>query len=152
LEEAYSVSSVKTLLENYVYIRSFITGVAPKTQTDASSVRRPRIVDERRQPLGQKPSDTSPWPFMEGKRASQSRDGKRRGRQIEDMHVSVLDLESGLNRLDEDDRTIVFAHYAAGYTFEELAAMYGLASRGSMNSRVNRIVRRLTDIMNGAAA
>ena len=86
---------------------------------------------------------------MEGKRASQTRDGKKRGRQIEDMHVSVLDLEAGLNRLSEDDRTIVVAYYVAGYTFDELATMYGLASRGSMNSRVNRIVSRLTRVMNG---
>src|SRR5690606_22927044 len=122
------------------------TGIAPTIKADTEPTTKP-VVNEADVPLGYDPSQS--WPFREKKRASRVRDGKRRGREIEELHVSVLDVEEGLRRMPVSDYLILKWYFIEGYTIDEVATKVGIASRGSMLNRINRIVGRLTDVMNG---
>lgn len=98
-------------------------------------------------PLGA--SSATPWPFMSRPRAQQITDGKKRARMMEDLHVATLDLEHALNKLSDDDYRLIADYYLFGNgTLEQLATERGLASKGRLHERIQRIVARITRIMN----
>jgi hypothetical protein len=82
--------------------------------------------------------------------ASTVQDGKKRARMMEDLHCASLDLEDALNQLSDEDYKLVADYYIFGNgTIEELAAARGLASKGRLQERIQRIVRRIVRYMNG---
>ena len=98
-------------------------------------------------PLGASPA--TPWPFMAKPRAQQLVDGKKRARMMEDLHCAALDLEAALQDLSDADFALIADYYIIGNgTIEELAHARGLSSKGRLQERIQRIVRRLVRTMN----
>jgi hypothetical protein len=89
-------------------------------------------------------------PRREGTRHTRGpTDGKAKSRQIEELHVSTIDIVDGLARLSEDDRRlIVDYHIKQTKTLDDLVKEFKTQSRGSMQQRVYRSVARLTRTMN----
>jgi hypothetical protein len=140
----YSQKVVIRLLDNYVKIRSTMIDRMPEP-------RKPIYLKDRytyqEKPLGA--SAATPWPFMTRPRAQQITDGKKRARMMEDLHVATLDLECALNRLSDDDYHLIADYYLFGNgTLDELATARGLASKGRLHERIQRIVQRLVRSMN----
>lgn len=137
---------VKKLLRSYLDIRYTLEGKSPELpDTYAVPVR--FNYDKSRMPFGMTPS-SQPWPFMEQRGATAKSDGKRQARMMEELHVSCLDIEKALRQLDDDELEIVYKHLIfQTHTLDDLIEERGLTSRGSMQSRVQRIVRRITKLI-----
>jgi hypothetical protein len=100
-----------------------------------------------RVPFGMTPS-SQPWPFMEQKHAVHRTDGKANARMMEELHVAVLDIEQALKHLSDDDLRLTYQYLIfQTHTLDELIAERGLTSRGSMQLRIQRIIRRVTKLM-----
>lgn len=156
--ETYTPALVERLLRNYIDIRASFEGRSQRIHDSSLAIKRPTAYAE--QPLG---SGGRPFPFMERHHASTPMDGKKRARSMEDLHCSVIDIEEGLAKLHEiavcgptenrrlqaqEDYFFIVVYYILHlYTLDELMALRGVTSRGSMQKRVFRAVQRLTKIM-----
>lgn len=141
----YTQASVVKLLKNYLDIRIAITDRMPTPCTPLYTNTSPHLFRER--PMGS--SVSQPWPFMSKPRAASYVDGKKRARMMEDLHVAALDIEKALNRLSDEDYYLIADYFIFGNgTIEELAAARGLASKGRLQERIQRIVRRLVRYLN----
>lgn len=150
MDKVYSVGVVERLLRDYCYVRSGMLGSLPRTSPPTVYVDTPHEEDEREMPFGYANGDFVPYRDM--KRASQTRDGVQKAREMQDTHCAILDLEAGVRHLSHDDYRLIRQHYIEGYEFAELASMYGLPSEGAVERKLQAIMRHLTDVMNGEAA
>lgn len=145
-ELAYTPRLVEKLLKNYLDIRYTLEGKSPDLpDTYAVNVKQ----TYQRVPFGMQPSE-APWPFMEKLHATSPRDGKKQAREMLELHMSCLDIERALKLLDDDDLKLIYQYFIfQTHTLDELVAERGLTSRGSMQSRTQRVLKKLTRIMNG---
>lgn len=74
-------------------------------------------------------------------------DGKARARQIEELHVSILDLEGAFPRLSTDDQELLVKYYIHGETLDELCKERHVTSRGSMQRRIQRALQRYVYVL-----
>lgn len=141
---SYSQKIVIRLLDNYLKIRASMIDRMPQPSKPIYST--PKYSYDQK-PLGA--SALTPWPFMTKPRAQQIVDGKKRARMMEDLHCAALDLECALNQLSDEDYYLIADYYLFGNgTIEELAHARGLASKGRLQERIQRIVARLVKLMN----
>lgn len=141
----YSVHVVARLLENYVQIKTTLNDRMPTPS--APLYKTTGTLSYQEKPLGA--GKTTPWPFMTRPRAQQVPDGKKRARMSEDLHAAVLDLECAFQHLGTTDQQLLLQYYViGGITLDELAAHLGLRSRGRLYERLQRIIGKLTRIMN----
>jgi hypothetical protein len=97
----------------------------------------------REVPLGMT-RNGSPWPFLEPRGARSPRDGKRKAKQILEIHVSMLDLENGLRALTDEDLALIYRYLLfQTHTLEQLCAEWGTKDVPSMYHRIMRAVDRL---------
>jgi len=142
----YTPRFVEKILKNLMDIRYTLTGKSFELP-DTYAVSVQRHYQEGRVPFGMTPS-SQPWPFMEHKRATTKTDGKANARLMEELHVAALDIEDAVSKLTEDDQKIVFMYYIyQTHTLDELAVSLGLRSRGSTQQRVQRIVNKITRLV-----
>lgn len=95
-------------------------------------------------PLGLTTNDPRPWPFHEIHHAKPPRDGKARAKSIQEIHVSMIDIEVALRALTDDDLELIYKYFLLqSHTLEELCAERKNYSRGSMLLRCRRAVGRL---------
>jgi hypothetical protein len=145
-EVTYTPRLVERLLKSYLDIRYTLEGKSPELP-DTYAVVHKRTAPPERTPFGMTASATA-WPFMEKRPALHRTDGKKQARTMEELHVACLDIENALQYLSNDDLTIVYQYLIfQTHTLDELVAERGLVSRGSMQSRVKRIVKRVTKLM-----
>src|SRR5690606_22938092 len=142
----YSLGVVARLLTDYCVLRSGMTGSLPQSGEPTIYVDTPNPIVSRDLPFGYSNSDMIPFRGM--KRAAPSRDGKQQGRNIEDLHCAVIDLEEGIRRLDRADFKLLKLRYLEGYEVQELAKAY-LVTEGAMEWMIQTSLTRLTAIMNG---
>lgn len=155
----YSVGQVERLLRSYLSIRNVILGNAPQQGADNPYLTgRTAPVPDHRRPLGMGPMEGRPWPMMEPRHARKVRDGKAQARAREDLHCAVIDIETALAATDRDgvpllsrtDRWLLVEYFIYGnYTLDELCALLGTVSRGSMQRRCQRALERLVAVMDG---
>lgn len=144
----YSQRSVITLLQNYLDVRSTLVDRMPTPKVPLYTPKKNH--EFREKPFGA--SAALPWPFMTKHHAPVRTDGKKRARMMEDLHCAVLDLESALATLSVEDFGLVRDYYIVGaMTMEDLAQSRGLASKGRLQERLQRIVSRLVRVMNTGA-
>jgi RNA polymerase sigma factor (sigma-70 family) len=62
--------------------------------------------------------------------------------------TSLLDVQTGLSRLDKDDYNILYLRYNAGVHPEDIADEMGL-SRTTVDRRLKRALRNLTNVLGG---
>lgn len=142
----YTQSSVIKLLQNYLDIRGSLLDRMPKPSKVLYSAKKNH--EFREKPFGS--SAALPWPFMTKHHAPSHTDGKKRARMMEDLHCATLDLEDALNSLSDEELGLIADYYIIGsMTMEDLAESRGLASKGRLQERLQRIVRKLTRRMNG---
>lgn len=153
MERVYTVSLVERLLRSYLDISETLRGRAQQGMESVFTAPPIDFSDQRYIPLGMTKSNPN-WPFREKRHARSPRDGKGRARRVEDLHCAIIDIEAALNakteegehRIGDDDFFIITHYYIMqNYTLEELCAMRGVASRGSMQRRCQRAVTRLVD-------
>lgn len=145
---AYTRGSVIRMLMHYGDMRASVLGGqgTPMKTIYKQSVK--YTFAER--PLGA--SSSYPWPFMHKPHAQSSPNGKKRARMSEDVMCALIDLEDALDRLHERDFHLIYEYYIlGGITLDELAARNGLKSRGRLHERLQRIVKRMTNTMNGVS-
>lgn len=143
----YSIPSVIRLLRSYIDFRHYLLGQAVRN-ADTYAVPDQKIERRGELPLGQTKGDKRPWPFRELMRAKAPRDGKRRAQLMQDIHVSMIDLEEGLKLLSDDDLELIYKyHLFQTHTLEDLCAERGTRDRGAMSRRVERAVERLVRAM-----
>ena len=155
----YTVPIVERILHSSLDIVLLLEG-------GSTTVDNPFIIEQKPRsgelPLGQRPTDPS-WPFHEHRHARRTFDGKARGRSMEELHCAILDIEEGMAHLQwlskhhanevtrqqaaEDFYLIYMYHILHYYTLDELAAQRKVKSRGSMQLRLSRAVKRLTHIL-----
>lgn len=146
----YTPRVVERLLEQYPYLKSQQTGKAGKSKADSSTkVDTKHSFKGRELPLGAVRGQV--WPFMEPHTASSHIDGKHKARLNEDMACSMIDLETGLQKLTRHERSVVIAVHIEGYTYEEVGKALGINHRMSTHRLVGRMVNKLCDHMNGVA-
>lgn len=76
-------------------------------------------------------------------------DGKKRARMMEDLHCAVLDLECALNQLEQEEFNLIADYYILGdTTIEKMAQARGLASKGRLHEKMQRVIRKLVRILN----
>lgn len=140
----YTTKVVERLMINYADIRSTLIDRMPKTsKTIYSSAK----YVHREKPLGA--SASTPWPIMSRSVASPHTDGKLKANMMEDLHISSIDLENALKKLTKEEYDLVADYYIFGNgTIEELAQARGLSSKGRLQERIQRVVRKLVRIMN----
>jgi hypothetical protein len=111
---------------------------------DSAVYVRPKVIpSDRERPFGM--TDRQPWPFRDTPHAKPPRDGKAKARTMEDLHCAVLDIEEGLRHMHPQDVDLLMKyHILQTHTLDELVAECKLASKGSMQQRLFRIVQRLT--------
>lgn len=135
-ELSYTPAQVERLLKNYLTIRSMLDG----------SPRPPMVqmlVTEQEEPVEDR------GPFSKPHRARGVIDGKARARAVEELHVSALDLEIGMQRMPTREANVLLHYFVMEtHTLEDLCADWNVHSRASMHKIVKRIVRRLTEVMN----
>ena len=159
VNKVYTVPIVERILHSYLDIVLLLEG-------GSTTIDNPFIVQQHARvgelPLGQRPTD-APWPFREHRHARRTYDGKARGRSMEELHCAVLDIEEAMEYLRwlsnhhdnevtrqqaaEDFYLIYMYHILHYYTLDELAAQRNVKSRGSMQLRLSRAVKRLTRIL-----
>lgn len=144
---SYSVKAVERLLRNYVDFRhNLLDGGSGQALTESIEPAAPAVATlshTNLRPLGWSENDPR-WPFMEPRHARTRIDGKQKAKAMQEIHVSVLDLEAGLKRLTDDDLEIVYKyHLFQTRTLDELCIERGVRSRGSMSRRIERAVNRL---------
>lgn len=138
----YTARAVERILRYYLDIRGVLEGNCQRLPDTYSLRTKPRR-DRSTQPFGQTATG-DPWPFMEPQHARSPMDGKAKARLMEELHVSILDLEAAFPRLSEDDQFLLMEyHIKQNKTLDELCAIRGVDSRGSMQQRVARAVQRL---------
>lgn len=141
----YSQRSVITLLQNYMDIRSTLIDRMPNPRVPLYAPRKNH--EFREKPFGS--SGALPWPFMTKNHTPVRTDGKKRARMMEDLHCATIDLERALSQLNDEDFGLVRDYYIVGaMTMEDLAQSRGLASKGRLQERLQRIVSRLVRYMN----
>ena len=141
----YTQGIVIKLLQNYVDIRGTVLDRMPKPSKPLYTSSAKYLFREK--PFGA--SSEQEWPFMSKQRAPTYTDGKRRARMMEDLHVASLDLECALNQLTKEEFDLLADYYILGNgTIEELAHARGLASKGRLQERIQRIVRKVVRILN----
>lgn len=141
----YSRRSVITLLQNYLDIRSTLIDRMPNAAAPVYSAKKNH--EFREKPFGA--SKALPWPFMTKHHAPMRVDGKKRARMMEDLHCATLDLERALATLSSEEYSLIREYYIVGaMTMEDLAASRGLASKGRLQERLQRIVNKLVRHMN----
>jgi len=144
---AYSQPTVIRLLRNYMQIRMrLIDGmpVRPAPLYTTSSEHH----SKRERPLGAVAGQA--FPFMERPKAQPSIDGKKKARMIEELHVAAIDLEEALEKLSPDDYDLTLKYFILQtHNLDELCAERHLSSKGGMQERLQRIVKRLVRTMNG---
>jgi hypothetical protein len=149
---SYTPRAVERLLKSYLDIRDALTGRTQQLHDTYAITKRPspvtRSTNDR--PLG----DTGgiPWPFMETSHARSPMNGKAKAQFMQELHVSILDLERGLKELTDEDLALIYDYLIFGNkTLDQLTVERGLTSRGSMQRRVMRAVERLTRAMERSA-
>jgi hypothetical protein len=81
--------------------------------------------------------------------AMQRVDGKKRARMLEDLHCATMDLEAALQQLSDDEFKLLADYYIYGNgTLDELAQARGLLSKGRLQEKIQRLVRKLVRYMN----
>ena len=142
----YTVALVERLLRNYLDIRYTLEGRGQQLPDTYATF--PKRVTRTEQPLGMTAHGT-PWPFMEPLHAKAPTDGKRKARLLEELHCSIIDIETALPHMSDDDLELIYQyHVLQTHTLDELAKERRLTSRGSMHQRVYRAVERLTRVLN----
>jgi hypothetical protein len=137
----YTASQVERTLKNYLAVKSFLAGNVQQLH-DATLPTRKKQLEPKERPLGY--SEQEAWPFHEARHARPPRDGKAKARSIEDLHCAILDIEDALSRLPDDDLALVYRyHIFQTHTLDELVAEIGLSSKGSMQRRMYRIVKKM---------
>jgi RNA polymerase sigma factor (sigma-70 family) len=141
----YSQGTVIRLLNMYLDIRMALIDRMPNPSKPLYSVKQNHGFREK--PLGS--SAALPWPFMTKPHATSHTDGKKRARMMEDLHAAAIDLEQALKGLSDDEHQMILDYYVfGGMTIEELAQARGLASKGRLQERLQRIIKKLTRYMN----
>lgn len=132
----YSIPQVEFLLQNYFELKERTFG---GTQRYSETSLVDAVPSGPRDPFGaQLPHASLPF------------DGKTKARAAQDVLVSLIDLEQGLEKVSQDDLELLWLYYLYGsHTLDELCRLKGTKSRGSMYSRVQRAVGRLVDVMEG---
>lgn len=147
MNEVYTPATVSRLLENYWYIRALLVSGTPRASNDPVIYTTENTPKRTRQaPLGY--SSTDSWPFSVRKHASPVRDARQKGRRNEEWLVSLVDIEAVLDRLSDDDLRIVNLYFFQGYTAEEVASTFGLSNAQAMRRRIDRVVGRITRMLN----
>jgi hypothetical protein len=138
----YTTRTVERLLRNYLAIRFTLEGRGQQL-SDTYVVKAP-VQKRTPKPLGMQ----NTWPFLDPKHAHEPTDGKAKSRLIEELHVSVLDLERGFQHLADDDLELIYKyHVFQTHTLDDLVAERQVTSRGSMSQRIYRAVQRLTRVL-----
>lgn len=156
--KTYSTDLVERLLRNLLDIREMLSGGSGAKVPDNYAIRTPkkRTDDQRELPLGMSPNDPRGWPFREPQHAKEPFDGKAKAKLTQELHCSVIDLEMALERkdqrgnylVDEDDMDLLLKyHILQTHTLDDLLHERQAVSRGSMQRRILRAVRRLAGIM-----
>jgi hypothetical protein len=141
----YTVSHVERVLRRYLDIRCALEGSSQ--QLLDLYVTQGKKSKQAPQPLGQTKTG-QPWPFMEPQHAKPPMDGKAKARLMEDLHVSVLDIDEAFPKLSDDDQYLILEyHIKQSKTLDEFMAERKVTSRGSMQRRIARSVQRLTRYM-----
>jgi hypothetical protein len=145
---AYSPRQVERLLQNYLSFRS--SQITPSASSNESQVEYwTYVTPGHERPLGYTPKQ-SPYPFMVPKNASSPINGKQKARQLEDIVVSMCDLEESLPSLSDDYLELIYKHYLfQSHTIQDLCTEQNTTSRGSMRNKCFRALRALTSHMNG---
>jgi hypothetical protein len=129
-EPAYTVGRLEKLLSNYLDIRATLNGRTQQLH-DTNAI-----------------EEEHARPFSNRSHAKAPQNGKGRARMLEDLHVSVIDIEEALPRLAPDDQQLIIEyHILHSKTLDELCGERGSTSRGSMQRRVQRSVSRLVDVL-----
>jgi hypothetical protein len=146
--KVYSRELVVRLLRNYLDFRQMQEGQAQRLMDGMVLEERTEHGVSREYPLGMSKNSKMPWPFLEPRGARAPRDGKRKSKQIQEIHVSMLDLETGLRALTDDDLSLVYRYLLfQTHTLEQLCGEWGIKDIGSMYQRIMRAVDRLVFCM-----
>lgn len=143
----YSPGLVIRLLTHYADMRGTVTGGlgTPMKTTYKQTVK--YTFSEK--PLGA--STSFPWPFTHKPHVQDKPNGKKRAMMAEEISVALIDVEDALQKLGDDDFSLIYEYYIlGGITLDELAAKRGLKSRGRLHERIQRIIMRMVKSMNGS--
>lgn len=142
---AYTQGTVIRLLTNYVEIRSTLVDHMPKPIKPLYTTTAKYFFREK--PFGS--SSSTPWPFMTKGHAQSRSDGKKKARMTQDLHVCTIDLEEGLKTLTDEEYKLLADYYIFGEgTIQSLAEARGLLSRGRLQEKIQRTIKKLVRIMN----
>ena len=157
MSKTYTTPLVEKLLQNMLSIQNMLEGGTSSEEPDNHFIRKPVMRNEQRElPLGMTPNDPRGWPFREPQHAKEPFDGKAKAMLTQELHCSIIDLKTALTRkdkygnylVDDDDIDLLTKyHIYQTHTLADLALERNVTSRGSMQRRVLRAVRRLVDVM-----
>lgn len=141
----YKPGTVIRLMQNYMSIR---IRLLDRTRTNPDMLYiTPREKTEKEVPLGSTSSQS--WPFMERSISKGPLDGKKRAMMEEELHVAAIDLEEALKKLGDDDFDLAVKYFILQtHTLDELCKYMGLSSKGGLQERLQRIVKRIARHMN----
>lgn len=145
-QATYTVAQVERLLRSYFEIRSVLHGSSRPPMSRhylTVTVDRP----DKEYPLGA--NAENPGPFSLPNHARGHVDGKAKARAAEELHVSVIDLETALGVLSNSDFDLVYKYFIVGsHTLDQLCLERGVKDRGGMSQLLTRVLRRLTRVIN----
>lgn len=143
----YKQKTVILLMQNYINIRIRLLD-RMRTNPDSLYVRT-ETETTKEKPLGSNSSQA--WPFMERSTAKSAVDGKKKAMMEEELHVAAIDLEEALSKLGDEDLDLVVKYFILQtHTLDELCTYKNLSSKGGLQERLQRIVKRLVKYMNNA--
>ena len=147
----YEKEQVEDMLKNYAEIRSYVMGRSRSMESSTMYVNTHNAQSKERTPLGHKDDSNTSWPFMEPKRAKKAKDGKRAANLIEQIHVCLMDLECGFEKLNERDKHLLMRSFIDDVTYADIAKETGETHVSTIHYRTHKAVDQLVEFMNGNA-
>jgi hypothetical protein len=146
-ERSYSPEQVVRLLNNYLDFRFTLVGEGAAGSPTTYTAPDEHYVRPMDRPFGMTATDRREWPFMGMPHAKPPRDGKAKAKQIQEIHISIIDLDAALERLDDDELELIYKyHLFQTRTLEELCIERN-TNRWALTRQIERAVRRLARLM-----